>query len=432
MTGRAIAARLWQLAWPIAITGQLAALEEAIIIYWLGHLLGAHALAVEATLRPVIECIVWALLAIATGVSVHVAQSVGARDGRGLELITSGMLLVAFAWVLLIAIVLPTAGPLSDLLASPEVPASDLRAFGLPAVLLALPGLGMLQVLLFAASGAGWTRLSLARMVADLCVTAVLVPLFISQLGFGLAGAPLGEGISQLVMIGLVWRALYRHRERLHLGEPRGVSRVHWGAILGVGLPPQVARITMYAAYAYLIQRVGDDGRAAVAGFGIALTMNFFAINMSGAVGRATGIELGQRVGAGDRAAARHTLRVGLALAAALGCALLVVVHVVARGMVGLFVDDAAILDRGVAAVRILACALPFLAIAQIYIFAFTAIKAAKRAGLLWIAADVAGVAFAVAWPGETQLAGAAWSIVLANALRAGLFAALGRSVFRA
>jgi len=91
-----------------------------------------------------------------------------------------------------------------------------------------------------------------------------------------------------------------------------------------------------------------------------------------------------------------------------------------------------AIRDRGVAAVRILAWSLPFLAIAQIYIFAFTAIKAAKRAGLLWITADVAGVVFAIAWPGETQLAGAAWSIVLANALRAGLFAALGRSVFRA
>ena len=421
---------LWRLAWPIAITGQLVVLAEAVIIYWLGRLLGPQALAVEATLRPVMQCMTWMLLAIATGVSVLVAQSVGAKDKRGLGLVESGLVLVVVAWGVLVAIVLPLAHPFSELLGSAEVSARDLRHFGLPLLLVVGPGLAMLQVLLFAASAAGWTRLSLVRMIADLCLSAALVPL--SVLAFGLPGAPIGQALAQFLMIGLVWRALHSQRERWHLGErdrSQRFRRDRWKQILDIGLPPQLARIAMYGAFAYLLQLVAHDGRAAVAGFGISFTFLFVAINFIGAVGRAVGIVIGQSVGAKDPDRGKRALRTGLLLAALLGAAFVLLMTLFAGYLPGILVDDAATERQATEALRIVCWAVPFLGISQVFLFALTAIKATKRVGLLGIVADAIGVAFAILWWGDSQLVGAAWSVCVANVARAILFTALGQRV---
>jgi Na+-driven multidrug efflux pump len=432
VTVREVGATLWRLAWPIAITGQLAVLAEAINIYWLDRLLGSEALAVEATLRPALQCIGWILLAIATGVSVLVAQSVGAKNGRGLSLIASGMRLTVVAWALHAVLVLPFAGPLGRLLASPQVQAADVRTFGLPAILLMTPALALLQVLLFAASGAGWTRLSLVRMFIDLCVTAALVPIFIELLG--LAGAPIGQTFSQLAMIGFVWLALYRQRDRWHLGAPpsgRAWDMRGWGEILDIGLPPQLARIAMFASYTYLVQRVANEGRAAVVGFGIGLTFLFFSITIVSSVGRASGIALAQAIGAKDPARARLVLRTGLVAGVATGAVFAALSYVLSDHLIAILVSEPAAIARGGEALRILSLALLPLGCSVVFLFCFTAIKASKRAGLAGIVADAAGIVFVLVWRGDDQLAGAAWSICFSNAIRAVLFAALGTRVLR-
>lgn len=427
---RTPASELWRLAWPIAITGQLVVLGEAIIIFWLGRLLGSDALAVEATLRPVMQAMTWMLLAIATGVSALVAQSVGARDKKGLGLVESGLVMVLVAWGVIAAVTLPLAYPLSDLLGSAEVSARDVRHFGLPLLLVVGPGLAMLQVLLFAASAAGWTRLSLVRMVADLCLSAALVPLCV--LAFGLPGAPIGQALAQFLMIAVVWRALYRQRDRWNLGERDPSDRFRrdrWKQILDIGLPPQLARIAMYAAFAYLLQLVAREGRAAVAGFGIAFTFLFVAINFVGSIGRAVGIVLGQSIGAKDAERGRRALRTGLALSAVIGVGFVLVMTALAGILPKVFVDDAQIESNATSALRIMCWAVPFVGVSQVFLFALTAVKATKRLGLLGIIADLVGVVFAILWWGDGQLVGAAWSVCVSNIVRAGLFAALGSTV---
>jgi Na+-driven multidrug efflux pump len=270
-------------------------------------------------------------------------------------------------------------------------------------------------------------------MLIDLALTAALVPLFIDVLGLGLPGAPLGQALSQLVMIAVVWRALHAQRERWHLGvdPPRASiwSRTRFAEILDIGLPPQLARIAMFAAYTYLLQRVASDGRSAVIGFGLALTIYFFAITVSGSVGRATGIALGQRIGAKDEDGARKALRVGLVMSFAISCALVALITVLAPHLVSIFVSNEQIIADGTFAVRILALAIPLLGISQVFLFAFTAVKASKRAGMAGIIADAIGIVFVLAWPGERQLEAAAWTIFVSNAIRTVMFSVLGRII---
>jgi Na+-driven multidrug efflux pump len=220
-------------------------------------------------------------------------------------------------------------------------------------------------------------------------------------------------------MIVVVWRTLNARRERLHLGGPPARApwwdRQGWKHILDIGLPPQIARIAMFVAYTYLIQRVARDGKADVVGFGLGLTILYFAINLSGAVGRATAIALGQAVGARDFDRGRRVLRIGFGLGTAIGVVVLGALVVFAPQLVGVFVDEPTMVSRGVQA--------------QLLLFAFTAVKASKRAGLAGIFAEVLGVVFILAWPGDSQLVGAAWSICLSNAARAVAFMILGRTV---
>ena len=427
MKPREAALLLWRLAWPLALTGQLAILAEAINIYWLDRLLGTEALAVEATLRPVLQCIQWVFFSIATGVAVLVAQSVGARSGRGLSYIASGMRLVLVMWVVFAAIALPLASPLANLLGSTHVDAGDLLRFGLPALLLMTPGLALVIVLLNAATGAGWTRLATVRMAIDLCATAILVPIFIDLLDLGLIGAPLAQACVQFAMLALVWRTLYAQKARWHLGDTTQPSDTthssRWREIVAIGLPIQIARIAMFASYTYLIQRVADQGRASVVGFGVAILILFFGGTLITAIGRAAGIALGQAVGAEDFRRARVVLRVGLVLGTLAGAAAALASYVLADSLIGIFATDAAAVARGGQALRIVALALVPLGCASVFLLALTAVKASRRAGLVAVASDALGVVFAIVWPSDDALVVASWSIFVSNLLRVGLYA---------
>ncbi len=431
-----LARALWRLSWPLVITLQLVSYAEAIAISWLGHLLGPPALAIEATMRHVFLGGAYVMAGVATGVSVLVSRSVGARDGRGLTIVANGVALCAALWLAAVAIVLPLGGPIGDALASPEVEASALRAYGLPWLLLALPGIGVVQVLLQAAAGAGWTRLSLARALGDLALTAIAVPVMIELAGLGAGGAPAAEGLVQLVVAAFVWRALWRGRERWALGEPAPpgrrldpTDRALWWQLLDIGLPPQLARVAMLGAYAYLAQLVAADGSATVAAFGVSLALVFLAFGATAAIGRAAGILVGQSAGAGAWDRLRVTIRAAHGLGAAASCALVLALALAGRPLAALFTSEAEVVERAGATLQVLAWAIPFTAVSQVFLSALTAMRSSRSAGAAGIAADAAGVALALVLPGERRLEAVAWSIVASNAVRALLYAGLWRRI---
>lgn len=430
---RAMLPVLWRLGWPLAITMQIAALAEAIVLFWLGHLLGPPALAVDATMRSVFLCAGWAMFGVATGVSVLVSQSVGAKDGRAPTLALNGVVLALLLWVVAVAIVLPLNEPFGALLASPEVSAAALQAYYLPWLLLAFPGLGVIQVLLQVASGAGWTRLTLARSLVDLALMAAAVPIMIGGLDLGVRGAPIATGVVQLAVAAFLWRSLQLHRARWAPGEgaaarPRLQPRL-WLQILDIGMPPQLARVAMLGSYAYLVQRVALDGRSAVAAFGVAVPLMFMAAGATSAMGRATAIAVGQAVGAKAWGRVRVAIRGGLVLGIGVSLGLALIFVAAGEALASVFADEGAVRAHAGATLRIVAVALPFTALSQVLLFVFTALKASKSAGMIGIVADAAGIAFALAWPGESRLDAAAWSIVLSNAVRALLYVGLWRFV---
>ncbi|MEJ7596922.1 MAG: MATE family efflux transporter [Kofleriaceae bacterium] len=427
-TPRLVVRKLWKLGWPLGLMLQLVGYSDAVVMFWLGHMLGPAGLAVEATMRHLFMAAGWLIGSVGTGVSVLVSQSVGARDGKALTIVASGVRLCLVMSAVTAAIVVVCNGPIVDVLGSRDIAPSDLRAYMLPWVVLTLPSIGVLLVLLGGSSGAGWTQLTLQRAAADLALTTVVVPLFVGVLGLGVGGAPLAVGLVQLAMAALVWRAMRRRRETWHLGAlpERGSHRELWRPLLDIGLPPQLARLAMLGAYAYLAQHVAQEGEAQVAAYGISVMLMFVGFNLTAAIGRACGILVGQLVGAKAWDRVPMVVRVALTFSLCLSVGPVLLLMLGGGPIASLFVDQALVIDSARDTLRVIAWALPFTAISQLYLFVLTAIKASKVAGLLGIVADGVGLAFALLWPGP-PLEVAAWSIVLSNATRAVLFFGLWR-----
>jgi Na+-driven multidrug efflux pump len=425
------ARRLWQLAWPLMLTEELGILTQMVTVFWIGRELGAGALAVEAMVRPVLLSVTYLFTAVAVGGAVLTARSVGARDGRGLTLISSALALTMLLWLVTAAMLLAAAWPAAGWAATDRVSAPDLMRYFVPWLVVGLLPIAVIQVLVMAASAAGWTRIAMIRMTAQLCLAAVLMPVFIGPLGLGLAGPAVAHAVPTAGFAVLIWRSLVRQRARWNLGERRdrtAVSRGLWRELLDIGLPPQIARIALFAAQALLIQLVAGDGAAAATGFGIALLFLFAAGSLSSALSQAGGILMGQGLGARDPAAVQKALRAALVSAVATSAVVLAVVELIADLVARPFTGDPAVGAEAGRALRMMALSLPAIAAWQVLLSALAAVKATKRAGLLAVLCEAVGAAVAVLWVGD-PLVGASVAIGVANGLRVVAFVVLARRV---
>ncbi|HSK03486.1 MAG TPA: MATE family efflux transporter, partial [Kofleriaceae bacterium] len=333
------------------------------------------------------------------------------------------------------AVLLAAAWPAAGWAATDRVSAPDLMRYFVPWLVVGLLPIAVIQVLVMAASAAGWTRIAMIRMTAQLGLAAVLMPVFIGPLGLGLAGPAVAHAVPTAGFAVLIWRSLVRQRARWNLGERRerrrdrtAVSRGLWRELLDIGLPPQIARIALFVVLTLLIQLVADAGAAAATGFGIALLFLFAAGSLSSALSQAGGILMGQGLGARDPDAVQKALRAALVSAVATSAVVLAVVELIADLVARPFTDDPAVVAEAGRALRMMALSLPAIAAWQVLLAALAAVKATKRAGLLAVLCEAVGAAVAVLWVGD-PLVGASVAIGVANGLRVVAFVVLARRV---
>jgi Na+-driven multidrug efflux pump len=414
--GRAI----WSLAWPIAISNELAILTLGVMLFWLGRLIGEPGLAVESLLRPFTLLLAWLFAATSNGGAVLVSRSVGAEDGKGMSIAAGAVSLTAVMWVGITAIALATMPWLVDLLAGDLAIETPMVGFLLAWMLVALPGLAIAEVLLDVANSTGATKFNLVRVLVELAFTAALTPVLIDTLGIGIAGAPLAQGVAAVGLCVVLWVALVRMRGELKLGElGAGAFRIRWALwkeILAIGLPMQIARMAYFASQLILLNRISREGEAAVAGYGIAGAWLLFGAMATLALAQAGGILVGQSLGAKLYDRARRGVRATL-LSGWLLMSLFVVATLFDRPIIALLTSDPEVADAAHRALSILRWAGFGIAAFQILLNAFGAYKATVRASMLLVGSEVLGLGVAFAWPG-TYLDAACVAVVVSNVVK--------------
>jgi multidrug resistance protein, MATE family len=425
-----IARAIWSLAWPIMVSTELSMVTGAVLLFWLGHLIGSPGLIVESLFRPLNLLVGWFFMSGAVGASVLVSRSVGAGDGRGLSIAAGATTLSLALWAAVTIVIVPLSPWIADLLAGDLPVRAQLLHFMLGWFVVALPMLAIADVLLEVANATGATKFNLLRLALDLGFMIALTPLLMRVVGLGIVGSPVSDGIAALGLNVVMWLALVRHRTTMGLGElGAGAWRARWSLwkeLLAIGVPVQLGRIATFVAQLILVQRVRLDGGPSVAGYGIAgLVMLFGAMLTLGLaqggailVGQALGAELHDRARSGVRA----TLVIGWIV-----IAVFIAATAFARPVIGLFTDDPAIARAAEHALALMRWAGLGIATWQVLLASFAAYRATARAGALLITGEVAGLVVAFAWPGS-NLDGVCVAFIAANALKAllllGLFAA--------
>src|SRR5262245_54731150 len=98
-----------RLAWPLAVSGTLIEGCRLVALYWMGRHAGPTGLGVMAIMGPIELMVGWVFVALSAGAGSLVAQSIGARRGNGMSIVSSATTLV-----LVVSVVLGGAGILAS------------------------------------------------------------------------------------------------------------------------------------------------------------------------------------------------------------------------------------------------------------------------------------------------------------------------------
>lgn len=229
--GRAI----WSLAWPMLIANELETCVVGAELFWLGRLIGESGLVVESLYRPFGLMIAWFFASTTVGSSALVSRSVGASDGRGLQITTASMTLTMALCAAVVAVVVPFSPQIAGLLAGDASVQSSMLPYLLAMIVAAVPAGAVLSVLLEVTNATGETRFTIARIVIDLAFITITAPLLM-EAGLGIAGPAISIAIVRWGLFGAVtWQILLACFSAYQTTVRAGIVMV-FGEAFGVAL----------------------------------------------------------------------------------------------------------------------------------------------------------------------------------------------------
>ncbi|OHV36128.1 MULTISPECIES: MATE family efflux transporter [Pseudofrankia] len=321
-----------------------------------GHL-GASALGGLSLAASVLQTAVGLMIFLAYATTPTVARLRGAGDLRGavsagidgLWLAAAlGVALAALGWWLTPA--LPRAFGADALVAHEAAVYLRISMAGLPAMLLVYASAGLLR-------GLHDTRTPLVVAGVGFAANAALNGGLIYGAGWGIAGSAAGTVLAQWGMAAAYLGMVARHARRVGAsGAPRPVGVLR-GAHTGFWLLLRTASLrAALLLVTYVATALGSNELAA---FQIAMTLFFTAGFALDALAVAAQVLVGDRLGAGDPAAARVVLRRCVAWGVGGGGVLGVVLAALAWVIGPVFTNAADVAELVVPAVLVLAATVP-------------------------------------------------------------------------
>ncbi len=337
MTAGPLLAVIARVAGPIAMSNLLIAGYQVVNGLWVGRL-GSQAIAAVAASGPMFNVLVALGSGLATAGSVLIAQYEGARRGTGVDHIAAQTLLMVAGVAACFALLgLVSARPLLGTIGV------EPGLQSLTAHYLSIAYLGMVPFFGFMAiqgmlQAVGEVRFAFRVMLASVIINAVLDPLFIYVLRWGVAGAAVATVTAQVLALGLALHRVLSGRSALHLRARHFRPDLeHMRRALGIGLPASIEQATRTFGSLVLMSLAAQFGTQALAAFGMGTRLLglFFSPIMGLSI--ATAAVVGQNIGANrmDRAeaAGRLSAWLGFGLLTALGLLLLPLAPLIMRAM---------------------------------------------------------------------------------------------------
>ena len=351
MTTGAIGPKLLHLAWPLVFGNLLQTFYNLADMFWVGRV-SPDAVAAVSLMFPLSWLFVSTAMGITASTIALVSQYVGADDDRTADRVVAQTILLTLAVSIALA-VLGYAGRrqlLTLIGAEGQVFVESLAYIEI--IFLALPFTFLFFAFRASLQGAGDTKTAMWLMVVSAGLNVVLDPFFI--LGWsvfpelGTRGAAWATFLSRGAVTAAGIFVLFRggYGVRIHLGDFRP-DRELLGKLVAIGYPATIDGWARSFAAVFMAALVTPFGTAAIAGYGIGVRLMSVSWTVAGGIGQATSTGVGQNLGAEtpDRAARVTWVATASTMAILFGAATLCVL--VPDAIIGIFVDDPAVIAEG-------------------------------------------------------------------------------------
>jgi putative MATE family efflux protein len=363
------------LAIPMVLEMMMESLFAVVDMFWVAHL-GADAVATVGFTEALLTLLYTVALGLSIATAATVARRIGEKDpGAAAETAAQGILLGAII-ALVIGIGAGIFAPqlLTLMGASPAVVAVG---SGYARAIFGGSGTVLLLFLINAVfRGAGDAALAMRVLWTANLINIALNPLLIFGIGpfprLGVAGSGIGTTIGRSVGVLLQLWMLTQSRSRVvvHAREFRLRPAVMMN-LLRLSLGGMLQYFVGTSSWILLIRMTAPFGSVVIAGYTVMLRIIMFALLPSWGMASAAATLVGQNLGAKKPDRAESAVwRAGFYNMILLG-AVAVLFITFARQLVGIFTNDAAVVQVAAGALRIISCGYVFYAWGMVAIQAF-------------------------------------------------------------
>ncbi|MBI1407739.1 MAG: MATE family efflux transporter [Caulobacter sp.] len=353
LTEGPIARTLALFALPVLGSSVLQSLNASINAVWVGRFLGEAALAATSNANLVLFLLLGTIFGVGMAATILVGQAMGRRD----EVLAKRVVGSSAAFFFGISVIFAGGGwlltdQILHLLGTPP-DALPLATAYLKVIFLGLPFMNFLTFLMTVLRGAGDSRTPFAFMGLSVVLDMGFNPVLILGLGpfpqMGIAGAATATLISQVVSLSSLLVLLYLRKHPLRLAGPDLAylkpDPTLLRALVAKGLPMGLQMIVISASALIMMSLVNSFGSRTAAAYGVAAQLWTYVQMPALAIGAAVSSMAAQNVGAGRWDRVERITRAGVAFNILLTGAMVAVLYVAARHVLGLFLptDSAAV-----------------------------------------------------------------------------------------
>ncbi|MCH8973564.1 MAG: MATE family efflux transporter [Chloroflexi bacterium] len=314
LTKGSVPKNLWFLAWPQMIEGVFNSLDQMVDLFWAGRVIGFRAIGGIGVAQAYAHLVMMARTGLDIAMQAMISRAVGTgRMDLANHIALQGLTVTIIVSTMLAALGVLIAKPLLDLLAiSDEVIAVTIVYLQYQFAGSAIQGWRKSAEATLQAAGDALTPMK-ATLVArglHIVITPFLIFGWFGAPEMGIAGAAAANIIAQAV--GFVWNiyALFAGNAPLRLSL-RGyrLDVPLMGRMLKIGLPASGTQLERGLSELMLVRLVAPFGDIPLAAYALTRRLERLTHIGSMGMGRASGILVGQNLGAGSIERAKRTVR---------------------------------------------------------------------------------------------------------------------------
>jgi putative MATE family efflux protein len=331
-----------------------------------GRYVGDNALAAVGSAFPILNLLLAVFVGLATGASITISQSFGAKDRESLSRYIGNCITLAGIASLVIMVVGPLVTmPMLRLMNTPPS-IIDWCASYLNIYFIGIAGFFFYNMFSAILRGMGDSLSALAFLLLAAALNVGLDILFVARFNMGVAGVSLATVIAQGISALMCLVKLLGMREVFDLNlETLKLKRTYSRKVIRIGLPSGVTQGIMSISMLVVQSLTNSLGEIVIACSVIIMRVDGFAMMPNMSFGNAMSVYTGQNIGAGKLDRVSSGVKQGSILSLAFSGAITVILLIFGHYLFAIFTNTSELIDLAVRMMRILAAGYLCVSISQ-------------------------------------------------------------------